>query len=200
MSGLRDGDDGKDTRLSDHVHDVTDFLESRDLGSVVLVGHCYSGIVVGLVAAAAPQRVAHTVFVEAFLPVEGRSLLEVSGLDVDEEMSLIDSNGGLWPAPTASELASQPQLSAQQVSRLLSKQKDHPGKTVTDAASLQSPLEGIVATFISDDDWLSSSRQSDLLAALRAKGMWKFRAIDGGHWPMLTRSPQLAEMLQRARV
>lgn len=43
---------------------------------------------VGQVAAQMPERVCHTVFVEAFLPIDGKSLIEVSGLDWNTEIRL----------------------------------------------------------------------------------------------------------------
>jgi len=91
-------------RLETHVQDVLRFIESGQLDSLVLVGHSYSGIVVGQVTAKVPHLIARTVFVEAFLPVDGESLLEVSGLDVDHEKSLIAASNGKRPAPDLDEL------------------------------------------------------------------------------------------------
>ena len=51
LSGLRNDED---TRM--------EYLQSKRLESVVLVGHSYSGIVVEQVSAKAPQLVAHSVF------------------------------------------------------------------------------------------------------------------------------------------
>lgn len=198
LSGLQDGEDAKSLQLKNHVDDVIHYLESNDLSSVVLVGHSYSGIVVGLVTTKAPDRISHTVFVEAFLPVQGKSLLEVSGLNVEEEIKRIDSNDGLWPAPTLEELKSQPHLSDKLVDILIANQKGHPGKTVTDAAILENPLSEINATFISREGWLSTSQEFDLITSLKTRRNWKFRTIDGGHWPMLTIPDRLSEMLDEA--
>jgi pimeloyl-ACP methyl ester carboxylesterase len=52
------------------------FLESRTSGPVVLVGHSYGGAVIGAAAAAVP-RVAGLVYVNAFVPTEGESLLDL---------------------------------------------------------------------------------------------------------------------------
>ena len=101
------------------------------------MGHSYSGIVVGQVSVKAPQLVAHSVFIEAFLPIDGQSLLEVSGLGVAHEKGLIEANSGLWPAPTLDELKWQPHLLGEEIAFLASKQVDHPGRTVTDPANTQ---------------------------------------------------------------
>ena len=52
------------------------FLESRTNGPVVLVGHSYGGAVIGA-AAAAVSRVTGLVYVNAFVPTEGESLLDL---------------------------------------------------------------------------------------------------------------------------
>ena len=145
------------------------------------------------------KRVCHTVFIEAFLPVQGSSLLDVSGLDVNEELNLIDSNGGYWPAPTLDELKSQPKLSEKLVSILFERQKDHPGKTVTDNVPTEPRLSEFDATFISEEGWLSTSRESELLESLRAERKWSFKTIAGGHWPMLTIPSELSEILDEIR-
>src|SRR5690625_302000 len=115
LAGLDGKSDSGEVRLKTHVKDVRSYIASRDLPSVVLVGHSYSGFVVGQVASQHPDLIDHTIFVEAFLPVAGRSLLEASGLDVQEECAAIASNQGNWPAPLPEELASQPHLSDAQV-------------------------------------------------------------------------------------
>jgi pimeloyl-ACP methyl ester carboxylesterase len=198
LSGLRKGEDALNVRLETHVQDVLTYIESNQLDSVVLVGHSYSGVVVGQVAAKAPHLIARTVFFEAFLPVDGKSLLEVSGLDVDHEKSLITANNGLWPAPTLDELKGQPLLTAEQIKFLATKQIDHPGRTVTDPAVLATPLSALRATFVSEKGWLSSSRESDLIVNLRQESKWEFKSIEGGHWPMLTMPDQLSNLLQEA--
>jgi pimeloyl-ACP methyl ester carboxylesterase len=85
LTGLDDADrDPSEVGLSTHV-DVVGLLAGMRLRNVILVGHSYSGIVAGQVAAYAPDRVDHIVFIEAFLPEQGRSLLDVSGLDKERE-------------------------------------------------------------------------------------------------------------------
>lgn len=199
LPGLSDGEDVGNVTLTTHVNAVIDYLESHKLNDVVLVGHSYSGIIVGQVSALLQDRVAHSVFIEAFLPVDGKSLLEVSGLDVAHEKRLIDDNGGLWPAPTLKELRGQPHLSDELIDLLASKHKDHPGRTVTEQAAMAAPLGNLHATFISEAGWLSSSEEADLVETLRTNHNWTFKAIDGGHWPMLSMPEKLAALLHNLR-
>ncbi|MBK1707401.1 alpha/beta fold hydrolase [Halochromatium glycolicum] len=195
LPGLGRDEDPREIDLSTHVSAVIDFLESSDLKGVILVGHSYSGIIVGQVSTRMQQRVAHSIFIEAFLPVDGKSLLEVSGLDLAHEEGVIEENEGYWPAPTLEELKGQPHLSEELTRLLVSKQKHHPGKTVTDQATLARPLTMLRATFISEQGWLSSSPEADLIETLRNHGNWDFRTIEGGHWPMLTIPNELSTLL-----
>jgi pimeloyl-ACP methyl ester carboxylesterase len=199
LPGLEDESDPKKVRLATHVDAVAGYIESHDLRDAILVGHSYSGIVVGQVATRHQRRVAHSVFVEGFLPVDGKSLLDVSGLDVVHEKRLIDENGGLWPAPTREELEGQPHLSVELIDLLAAKQKGHPGRTVTDKATLAGSLTMLRATFISEEGWLSSSREADLVETLHNHDNWDFKVIEGGHWPMLTIPDELSALLDGIR-
>ena len=61
--------------LDTHVRDVAAVLEYEDLRDVVLVGHSYGGMVITAVAAAdAARRLAHLVYLDAFLPEPGKAL------------------------------------------------------------------------------------------------------------------------------
>jgi pimeloyl-ACP methyl ester carboxylesterase len=195
LSGLDGKSDPGNVRLKTHVEDVRSYIASRDIHSVVLVGHSYSGLVVGQVASQYPNLIDHTIFVEAYLPVAGRSLLEVSGLDVEEERAAIASNQGHWPAPLPEDLAAQTHLSDAQVKLLLSKHLPHPGATVTDPAELALPLKSVSASFIAHQGWLSGSREQATVDALRSCTNWQFHLIEGGHWPMLTSPRELSELL-----
>ena len=78
LSGLADrAGDVSNMGLETHVNDVLCVLERGDLRDVV-VGHSYSGIVAGQVADRAPDRVAHTVYIDAFVPHDGRSMLDAT--------------------------------------------------------------------------------------------------------------------------
>jgi len=194
LSGL-DGNNRTDrVSLQTHVEDVRSYITANGISSATLVGHSYSGIVVGQVASQSPNLMCHTIFIEAFLPIAGQSLLEVSGLDVAAERDAIESNGGKWPPPSSVELASQPKLSAAQIQLLSERQRPHPGKTVSDPAELNLPLRELSASFIAHNGWLSGSREQDLVEELRASESWAFHEIDGGHWPMLTIPQKLAAM------
>src|SRR3954453_17747595 len=62
--------------LSTHIQDITAVLEYEDLHNVILIGHSYAGMVITGVAAIAETRLAHLVYLDAFLPENGMSLID----------------------------------------------------------------------------------------------------------------------------
>src|SRR5881397_2048041 len=67
------GDDVSSVSLETHVNDVISVLQDKNLHDVILVGHTLTGAIAGIVTDRVPERVVHTVYVEAFLPHDGKS-------------------------------------------------------------------------------------------------------------------------------
>lgn len=65
--------------LALHVHDVVAQIESTGMNDLVLAGHSYGGMVISGVASELGKRIAHLVYVDAFLPQDGQSLWDVVG-------------------------------------------------------------------------------------------------------------------------
>lgn len=166
-------------------------LEESDLRDVAVVGHSYSGIVAGQVADRAPDRVAHTVFVDAFLPHDGKSMLDAfPEPQRQDELRQIAENGGRWPAPDVAGAADGHGLSAEQARWLVERLVDHPGRTVSEPAVLNRPLAEQRATYIE-----CSFQISDDVALMREEPNWSFRALQTGHWPMVSAPDQLVALL-----
>ena len=62
--------------LTLHVQDVVGLLEMDELQRVVLVGHSYGGMVITGVAGRVASRLAHLVYLDAFVPNGGQSLFD----------------------------------------------------------------------------------------------------------------------------
>jgi pimeloyl-ACP methyl ester carboxylesterase len=93
---------GPDVGLETHVADVVSLIEEEDLTDVVLVGHSYAGLVVSSAANAVPERIAHLVYLDAMVPEDGETAVEVMPVNryaVDQAKS---SPGG-WRVPPLPE-------------------------------------------------------------------------------------------------
>lgn len=191
LSGLANGADVSDIGLATHVDDVLSILEEGELRNVVVVGHSYSGIVAGQVADRAPDRVAHTVFVDAFLPHDGKSMLDAfSEHQRKDKLAQIAENQGRWPAPDVTAEANRHGLSTRQTRWLAERFVGHPGRTISEPAILNRPLTTQRATYI-----VCSFQVSDDVAAMREEPNWTFRTLETGHWPMVSSPDQLVALL-----
>ena len=66
----------RDVSLTQHVRDVTSEL-SKLKEPVILVGHSYAGMIVSGVAEQVPSMIHHLVFLDAFIPEDGQSVLDL---------------------------------------------------------------------------------------------------------------------------
>lgn len=67
----------RDVDLGTHVQDVLGLIDYEDLADIVLVGHSYGGMVVSGVADAVPSKIASLVYLDAFVPENGRALFDL---------------------------------------------------------------------------------------------------------------------------
>jgi pimeloyl-ACP methyl ester carboxylesterase len=90
--------------LSTHIDDVVNTLVFEDLDTVVLVGNSSSGAVITGVADGAPERVALVVYLDAFVPSDGQSILDLIPPERREVMeALVESEGDGWALPRFAE-------------------------------------------------------------------------------------------------
>jgi pimeloyl-ACP methyl ester carboxylesterase len=61
--------------LHTHIRDVAAVLECEELNDVVLVGHSYAGYIVNAVANTMPTRISAMVYLDALLPIAGKSAI-----------------------------------------------------------------------------------------------------------------------------
>ena len=62
--------------LNTHIQDVIGVIDDADLSDIVLVGNSYGGMVISGVADRMPEKVASLVYLDAFVPENGRLQFE----------------------------------------------------------------------------------------------------------------------------
>jgi pimeloyl-ACP methyl ester carboxylesterase len=67
----------REVGLYTHVDDIIRFILVHDLTEVILVGHSYAGAVIVSVANVIPERISHLVYVDAVVPDDGESAVDV---------------------------------------------------------------------------------------------------------------------------
>ncbi|MEP6743517.1 MAG: alpha/beta hydrolase [bacterium] len=68
-----------DIDLSTHIDDVVNTILYEDLHDIILMGHSYGGMVITGVADRMPDRIRRLVYVDAFVPNDGESVMSFLG-------------------------------------------------------------------------------------------------------------------------
>ncbi|MDC0769073.1 alpha/beta fold hydrolase [Streptomyces sp. HD] len=173
-----------------HVRDIVEEVEGLDLRDVVLVGHSYSGVPVGQAAERIGDRLRRVVYVDANVPIDGKSFLW--GWPSDGVRTAIEANGGFWAPFSAEDLADQG-LTDEQIARIVRGATAHPGATLTEPAVLTGSLAELPTTYVKCLlDW---PEPSDEVAELLKSDLWNLVTMDTGHWPMFSQPRELARIL-----
>jgi pimeloyl-ACP methyl ester carboxylesterase len=182
--------------LHRHIDDVVAVLRYEDLRDVVLVGHSYGGMVITGIADRAADRIGRLVFLDAANPVNGQSLVDVSGPIIEAVRPMGKVVDGielvLLPAPDAGLLygVTDPDDLAWMSERLTG----HPWKCFEQRLELtnETALWAIPQYHIVCTSTLAT-RDKALMDRARSEGrLWD---IDTGHDLMITEPEKTAEAL-----
>src|ERR1700681_17606 len=81
--------------LETHIADILIVIRYEDLHDIVLIGHSYGGMVATAVANRARDRVAQLICLDAFVPKDGQSLLDLNE-PARERMQELAKTGDGW--------------------------------------------------------------------------------------------------------
>jgi pimeloyl-ACP methyl ester carboxylesterase len=173
-----------DIGLGTHVTDVVNEILFEDLREVVLVGHSYGGMVISGVAELVPDRIRRLVFVDAFVPEDGDSVM---GGQRDAGRSAwlrsLEKDGFLIPPWV-------------QPGQPIPKDVPHPMKTFTDTISLKNEAaRRLPATYILTMD--KGAQKDDFSAhadRARSRG-WTVVQLEADHNPQRSARDALVRIL-----
>ncbi|MFJ7276766.1 alpha/beta fold hydrolase [Kitasatospora sp. NPDC098663] len=94
---------GPEVGLDTYVDDVVGLVAEHDLDDVVLVGHSYAGLVISSVANRIPERIAHLVYLDALVPQDGESAVDVQPVG-RRMIELAEKSESGWRVPPMPEL------------------------------------------------------------------------------------------------
>jgi pimeloyl-ACP methyl ester carboxylesterase len=170
--------------LDTHIKDVTTLFHYEDVDDAILVGHSYGGMVIAGAAPSIVKRLAGVVYLDAFLPDDGKALRDYVAISAPD---------GAWrmPPPGAPPRfgVSDPADVAWMEARLT----DQPWKAMTQPVRIASDISRDVPhTFI-----LCSRAKHFEAAADRARQRgFKHREMQSaGHDAMITQPDLLAKLL-----
>jgi pimeloyl-ACP methyl ester carboxylesterase len=186
---------GPQVNLDTHVDDIVALLEAEDLREVILVGHSYAGMVITGVAAKAAERLAHVVYLDAFLPEDGRALVDYVPAFVEGYERAVREEGEGWRLPFGKviDLAMLGVTDAEDVAWMA------PRMTAQPYATFRQPLHAPARTLAGvRRTYLLSSRRAHYLEAsqrAQAQGQALVHIPGAGHDVMVTKPRELCEAL-----
>lgn len=124
---------GPGVGLGTHVADVVNHVLYEDLHDVVLVGFSYGGAVVTAALPHLAERVAHLVYLDAFVPSDGQTVGELVGAPTPGAIAL----GQRWLVPAAPRTYDDPEEAAFAEARRV----DHPARCFAEPVAVPRPLE-----------------------------------------------------------
>jgi len=84
--------------LETHIQDILNVIKYEDLRDVVLVGHSYGGMVATGVADRARDQISQLIYLDAFVPDDGQSLLDLNE-PARSHMQQLAKSGDGWRVP-----------------------------------------------------------------------------------------------------
>jgi pimeloyl-ACP methyl ester carboxylesterase len=203
-SGDRTAEGGPDTTLSTHIAEVRHLVQTIN-DHVVLVGFSYGGLVVGGAAECVPHRIRTLIYLDAFVPHNGRTMFDYLPPDVRTGLeNAAAAAGDGWRMPPVplhmlGDLGPFGEgIDANAVHEALSKRGSHPIGTyrepakVSNAATQQVHRIYIKCNARGPEDPMTRAVEEALRAGTPVVH------IDTGHFPMLTKPVELADILEAA--
>jgi pimeloyl-ACP methyl ester carboxylesterase len=178
--------------LSAWIADVIAHLDADELTDVILVGHSFAGTVISGVAARAPERLAHLVYLDALVPADDQSVFAAMGPE---------QAGFLEQLAAAHDGWSLPWFTDEQLDQFYGAH----GLTSEDLAWMRRHLTAQpLATYrealhLSNHDvprtYIACQRNSMPPAVDEDTPGWNQTTLDAGHWPLITAPSETAKLI-----
>ena len=179
--------------LNTHITDVLNMLHCEDLSDVILVGHSYGGMVATGVADRATERIAHLVYLDAFAPRHGDSVLSLQPGDIRARMREgARTLGDGWLVP-ANPLP--PDTRPEDVAWSTPRRVMQPLKTFEQAIELTGAVNALPTSYIYCQKFGPGDVFRQCADRARSEAGWKYHEMDASHNPHITVPNELAALL-----
>lgn len=177
--------------LGCHITDVVNTILYEDLHDIVLLGFSYGGFVVTGALEHIAERVAHLVYLDAFVPDDGDSVSSLAGLQGD-----LVGPGAEWlvpPRPREYEDEAEGEF-------ITARRSHHPLGCFIESVRLAKPVEdfGFPLTYIKATGEPRAETEGPFWVAddrARASDAWTRHTIDTNHMIPNNRPGELADLL-----
>ena len=189
--------------LQTHIEDVVNVLEYGDLRNVILVGNSSGGMVITGVAERAPERIAQVIYLDAFVPGDGQSLVDLLPPErkhAFEEFAKSEGKGWLVPrfAPLPWEHIVRKMWGVNDdadVRWMLARLVPTPLGHFTEPVRRTNPAsDKLVRTYVRCLQFKHPGFDQHSAMAQRAPN-WRYREMAAPHLPPITHPRELTEIL-----
>jgi len=175
--------------LDTHIADILGVLEFEDLTDVNLIGHSYGGMVATGVADRARPRIARLIYIDAFVPGDGDSALDLLPASARAQRKP-SPDGFIPPVPMP------PDTSAQDIAWCTPRRRPQPAKTFEQKLKLQNGALTLPRHYIYCARNAPDDRFRPFYERAQREG-WGAYEIDSSHNPHITCPDVLANLLTR---
>lgn len=175
--------------LETHISDVVAVLDYEDLRDVILIGHSYGGMVATGVADRVPERLRQLIYLDAFVPTEGKCLLDY--LSRDFRTHMVENAADGWRVP-ANPIP--PDTSPEDVAWIEPRRLTQPLRTFQQPVRLKHGETTLPRSYI----YCRLAPLGDPFRqfAERAKREgWRYFELDASHSPNVTAPAALTDLL-----
>jgi pimeloyl-ACP methyl ester carboxylesterase len=192
---------GPEIGLEVHIQDVAGVLEWEDLYDVALVGHSYGGMVISGVAERMPERLGRLIYLDAFVPRDGESMLDQvpAGLRSMMEEMIRTAGGGTQVPPIPQGVASFDSGSGadeEAQKAQFARRVPMSVKTATETVRIANPAAATLPrAYIYCNEKPANQPLLPALTRIRNDPAWRYEELPTGHFPHVTRPRALSELL-----
>ena len=177
--------------LDTHIQDIVSVLEYEDLKNVVLVGHSYGGMVITGVAGRVADRLSRLIYLDAFLPENGKALKDYLPRNNSENnQSQQNRDWKVPPRSTAAEFGVKEKEDIEWTEKRLGPQS---AKTFVQPVTIEKPIPDSLKKFyirLTDDSpWFIEAAEK-----AGANGFKTITYLGGGHDAMISQPEKMAEI------
>jgi pimeloyl-ACP methyl ester carboxylesterase len=175
-----------DVDLSLHTRDILQVIAYERLSDFVLVGHSYGGMVVTGVADRAPEKIRRLVYLDAFVPKDGESLVDLARPEMREKILALPG----WQVPPPGP---QGITDPEELAWLQSRRDPQPIGTMKEKVSVKGGYRG-ARTYIFCSGY-SPSTFAPFAAAIKGDKAWQYHELPTHHYPQVSMPRELAAIL-----
>jgi pimeloyl-ACP methyl ester carboxylesterase len=178
-----------------HVQDIVNVFRWEELSDVVLAGHSYGGMVITGVADKIPDKIRSLVYLDAFVPANGQSLIDFLPPDLHARLrdDARQNGNGYLMAPIPAEAFGVNKKDAAWVDRMCVK---HPLGCFEQKMSLTGAHAGVPKhTYVLATEYPLKGNFAPIADRLRQDKKWKVVDFPCGHDLMLDMPKETADLL-----